>query len=266
MTMDFFGWLSATAVSFTVAGNTGVSPFLSLLLVGVLEKANPDLLNMGGSIEAILSSWPSLIVLVALTVLELVGKCIPVVDEIIDSAMAFILPIMSTLGSLSTFGLFHVSNNNSSSSEDDGSHRDLGVASGALIGFQIVVVLIGIVLAFSVHALKMTIRFLGTGWLTNCLTVLETLWIVTTITVAVFIRPIAIFIAVCICSGAVFSIKRNLIDKRRGHDVGVADNQASLADNAHQHHHTPDEDDDYVKIEDPCDMVVVGFDGVSRKK
>lgn len=265
MTMDFFGWLSATAVSFTVAGNTGVSPFLSLLLVGVLEKANPDLLNMGGSIEAMLSSWPSLMVLVVLTVLELVGKCIPVVDEIIDSAMAFILPVMSTLGSLSTFGLFHVANSNSSS-EEDGRHRDLGVASGALIGFQIVVVLTGIVLAFSVHALKMTIRLLGTGWLTNCLTVLETLWIVTTITVAVFIRPIAILIAVCICCGAIFSIKRNFIDKRHGHNAGVADNQASLADNAHHHHVPPDEDDDYVKIEDPCDMVVVGFDGVTTTK
>ena len=261
--MDFFEWLSATAVSFTVASNTGVSPFLSLLLVGVLEKANPDLLNMGGSIETILSSWPSLVVLVALTVLELVGKCIPVVDEIIDSAMAFILPVMSTLGSLSTFGLFHIAS--SSSSQEDGSHRDLGAASGALIGFQIVVVLIGIVLAFSFHALKMTIRLLGAGWLTNCITVLETLWIVTTITVAIFIRPIAILIAVGICCGAVFSIKRNFIDKRHGHAAGAADNQASLADNAH-HHQSPDEDDDYVKIEDPCNMVVIGFDGVATKK
>lgn len=247
--MGFFDWLGATAVSFTVAGNTGVAPFLSLFLVGVIEKANPDLLNMGGTIETLLSSLPSIILLVLLTILEFVSMCIPVVDEIVDSVMTIVLPIMSTLGSLSTFGLFTLANNSADDGAADEHNRELGgAASSAFIFFQIVVVLIGIILAFSIHALKMVLRLIGEGWLTNCLTILETTWIVTTITMAIFIRPMAIIIAAGMCCGALFSIKRNYWDKRRKQQQGQQqqdddNNQASLAANAH-------EDDDYVRVEE----------------
>jgi hypothetical protein len=242
--MGFFDWLSATAVAFTVSGNTGVAPFLTLLMVGLIAKVNPELLNMGGSVGTFLNSWPSLVALGSFTVLEFVGKCIPVVDEVVDSVMTFILPVMSSLGSLSTFGLFHMESTGGSESSSDQSNRELGVVSGALVFFQIFIVLFGIVLAFSIHGLKMLLRIIGVGWLTNCLTVLETMWIITSITMALFIRPIAIIIAAFICCGALFSIKRNLLDK---HDpVAAGDNQASLANNAH----APEEDDDYVKIEE----------------
>ena len=238
--MGFFESLSATAVAFTVSGNTGVAPFLTLLIVGLMSKIHPDLLNAG---DSLLNSWPSLAGLSIVTVLEFIGKCVPVVDEIIDSVMVFILPIMSTVGSLSTFGLFH-SENSGSSDSTDGSNRELGVVSGALVFFQIFVVLSGIVLAFSIHGLKMLLRIMGVGWLTNCLTILETMWVITSITVALFIRPIAIIVAAFICCGALFSIKRTFLDKH--HPAGTSDNQASLAGNAH----APDEDDDYVKIEE----------------
>ena len=238
--MGFFNSLSATAVAFTVSGNTGVAPFLTLFIVGLMSKIHPDLLNAG---DSLLSSWPSLVGLSTVTVLEFIGKCVPVVDEIVDSVMTFVLPVMSTVGSLSTFGLFHSANSGGSDSTDE-NNRELGVVSGALVFFQIFVVLFGIVLAFSVHGLKMLLRIIGVGWLTNILTILETMWVITSITVALFIRPIAIVIAALICCGALFSVKRTFLDKN--HPAATGDNQASLAGNAH----APEEDDDYVKIEE----------------
>lgn len=55
--MGFFDTLTATAVSFTVAGNTGVTPFLTLFLVGCVERANPNLLQMDETMETLLASY-----------------------------------------------------------------------------------------------------------------------------------------------------------------------------------------------------------------
>jgi hypothetical protein len=96
--MGFFDTLTATAVSFVVGGNTGISPFLTLFLVGMIERCNPNLLNMSGVTETLLSSYAGLIVLGAATILEFVGHCVPIVDQIIDTAMTFVVPIMSVLG------------------------------------------------------------------------------------------------------------------------------------------------------------------------
>ena len=60
-------YLSSSAVSLTVAGNTGISPFLTLLLLGIVERADPELLNMDGFIEKILSGWIGISVLAVLT-------------------------------------------------------------------------------------------------------------------------------------------------------------------------------------------------------
>jgi hypothetical protein len=246
--MGFFDWLSATAVSFTVAGNTGVAPFLSLFLVGLIERVNPDILNMGGPIETLISSWPSLVILLILTILEFVSMCVPVVDQIVDSVMAFVIPLMSTIGSLSTFGLFDSAQEAAEGSDE--SHRLLSAASGALLFFQIIIVLTGIVLALALHALKMLIRILGEGWLTNCLTVLETVWIVTTITMAIFFRPIAIFIAFCICCAGLYSFKRNYLDKR-------GEPQRSLGEQI--------VDGGYVKVEEPDTRVIALSVEATRK-
>jgi hypothetical protein len=261
--MGFFDMLSAAAVSFTVAGNTGVAPFLSLFLVGVIERFDPNALNMGGNIEALLSSWPSLVILAIMTVLEFTSMCVPVVDEIVDSVMVFLIPLMSTLGSMSTFGLFE------QTAETDAEHRDLSAASGALIFFQVCVVGIGIILALAIHALKMLVRLIGEGWLTNCLTVIETTWIVTTITMAIFVRQIAVLVAITMCCATIFSIKRNYFDRHNN------DDQAPLADQEHPQGGVAvanvaaiDEDDDYVKIEDPPEAAVVAieFGGKSMKR
>jgi hypothetical protein len=157
--MAFFDWLSTTALSIIFSGNTGVSPFMSLFLIGLLEKTNPDLLQMDGTIEWILSSWFTIVIWAMLMVLEFVGKCIPVVDEVIDSAMTFVVPIFSIMGSLATFGLFNAVNNGENL-EDEGRRR-LTIASAALTFLQIVLIGVGIVLALCMHGIKMLVRLVG---------------------------------------------------------------------------------------------------------
>ena len=157
--MAFFDWLSTTALSFVFSGNTGVSPFMSMFLIGLLEKTNPDLLQMDGTIEWMLSSWFTIIIWGVLMVLEFVGKCIPVVDEIIDSAMTFIVPIFSIMGSLATFGLFNAVNNGEDLEDED--RRRLTIASAALTFVQVLLVGVGIVLALCMHGIKMLVRLIG---------------------------------------------------------------------------------------------------------
>ena len=211
--MGFFEWLSATAVSLTVAGNTGVSPFLSIFLVGCLEKANPGLLQMDDTMATLVASWPSLILGALLTALEFVGNCVPVVDEIMDSALTVVIPIVSILGSLSTFGIY--SNNplenlvdESLANNDDQEYRRLGAGSAALTVVQVTIVAIGVGLALLVHLLKMLIRLVGQGWLTGCMTILERIWCIFSIVVAVFVKPLAIVFAAVLCVGAATVIKR----------------------------------------------------------
>ena len=55
-------YLTSSAVSLTISGNTGISPFLTLLLLGIIEKSDPTLLKMDGWIEPVLSSWFSIVV------------------------------------------------------------------------------------------------------------------------------------------------------------------------------------------------------------
>lgn len=130
---------------------------------------------MDGTIEALLSSWPSLIVLGIASVLEFVGNCVPVLDEIIDSVMTFVIPFMSVVGSLSTFGLFNQFTGDTSTG-DDGAQRMLEGGSGALVFFQIILVICGIGLALCLHLFKMFVRLLGEGCLTGLLTAMEVTW------------------------------------------------------------------------------------------
>ena len=87
-----------------VAGNTGIMPFLTLLIVGIVERSDPELLNMDKTVEKIVASDGGLAVLALATVAEFVALCIPVVDEFVDSAMTFVIPFLSVLGSIATFG------------------------------------------------------------------------------------------------------------------------------------------------------------------
>jgi len=100
-----YEYIASAAVSLTMAGNTGISPFLTLFLLGVLEMAQPELLNMGPTMEMLLASWWSIGILGSLTIAEMVGKCIPAVDEVIDSVEVFVIPAISILATLATTGM-----------------------------------------------------------------------------------------------------------------------------------------------------------------
>lgn len=216
--IDFF---TSTAISMVVGGNTGINPFLTLFLVGCIQKSDPTLLNMEGTMEIVLTSWPSLIVLGSGSILEFVSHCVPVLDEIIDSIMTVVVPIMSILGSLSTFGLF----NQFTTSASDQDNRELGDAGHrALVFFQVCMVLFSIGLALCLHLFKMLVRLLGQGWLTGLLTCMETTWTFFAIFLVIFIKSIAILIAVCLLCFAGYAIKRKFVDK------DVPDKKAEEAD------------------------------------
>ena len=72
----FFDYISSSALSLVVSGNTGISPFLTLFVLGLVEMGNPELLNMGETMEVALASWWSIGILGLLTAGETVGKCI----------------------------------------------------------------------------------------------------------------------------------------------------------------------------------------------
>lgn len=225
-----------TAFSLTLSGNSGISPFLTMFLIGMVGKIQPESLNLGETMDKIMTSWPSLVFWSVMTVLESVGKCVPVLDQIMDSAEAFIVPILSTLGSLSAFGSFNGSfdadsdgngdgdgnstnsqevNNGDYNADDYNRMRALSsasstspVANGAMIFLQIVLVIFGIILAISIHFFKMLIRLLGEGCLTQCITVLEATTVCISVLVSIFVRQFAIFVAACLLIAAGYNAKK----------------------------------------------------------
>lgn len=155
--------------------------------------------------------------------------CVPVLDEIVDGAMTFVLPIVSTIGSLSTMGLLdhaaaaaaaHAAAATTSSDyyngdgDDEDRARRLTMASNALWFFKFLVIFIGIGLAFGLHLFKMLVRLIGEGWLTNILTVVEASWVLTTVLLAIFVKQIAILIAVFIAMAASYILKKKFWNKQ----------------------------------------------------
>jgi len=53
--MGALDFLTTTALSATVSGNTGVAPFATLFIVGFLERTDPDLLSMDEWMEKVSS-------------------------------------------------------------------------------------------------------------------------------------------------------------------------------------------------------------------
>lgn len=214
--MGALDYLTSSAVSLAVSGNTGINPVLTLFIVGSIEKYDPDLLHMDGTVETLLSSWFSLIVLGFLSILEFVSMCIPVVDEMVDSIMTFVIPIMSVLGSMSTFGLLHAVGDLSDGEVDVDvqGNRHLSAASGALTALQVLLVIWGIGLALCLHLVKMFVRLIGEGCLTQCLAIVEATWSVSMLTFVIFIKEIAIVVSAIFMLSAAYVIKRRFVDKK----------------------------------------------------
>lgn len=193
--------LTSSAVSMVVAGNTGITPFLTLLIIALIERSDPEILNMQGRLEEYLASDVGVGLLATATALEFLSMCIPIVDEMVDAGMTFIIPIISAVASASTFGLFL-------QTEDSAGDERL-LQKAAWIGpLQVFLIVIGIVLSLSVHFCKMIVRLIGEGWLTGCLTVMETIWTTSTIFIVIYIQPVAIAVAILICIAAGYGAYR----------------------------------------------------------
>ena len=102
-----------------------------------------------------------------MSIIELISKCVPVLDEIVDAIMVWIVPFMSILGTQSTMGLVNL---DASGTERDGANvdyvdedgrRQLSVASGTLLFLQIILILFGICLALSMHLTTRFVRMIG---------------------------------------------------------------------------------------------------------
>lgn len=231
----FFDYLTSSAVSLTVAGNTGISPFLTLLLLGIVEISDPTLLNMGSSsMESVLASWYSIAVLGTLTILELVGKCIPLVDEMIDSVELFVVPPLSVLASLGTLGLLDLAaaaagGVPSEEGGGDGSERLLTVsgADGAgtdnfLTFLKVVLVVWGVGLSLCIHLFKMIVRVTGlvccAGLCQPCITMIEIMAVCVGVVVAIYIQQIAIVTCCLLLFCAIYVIRLKCRQRKERND------------------------------------------------
>mmetsp|Transcript_8391 Transcript_8391/g.12928 ORF Transcript_8391/g.12928 Transcript_8391/m.12928 type:complete len:299 (+) Transcript_8391:38-934(+) len=209
--MGLIDYITSSAVAFTMSGNTGISPFLTLFLMGVLEKTDETLLNMDNWTESLLSSWPGLILFGSLTCVEFVGKCIPAVDAIIDSIEVFVVPVMSVLSTMGSIGLLDVV-------ADAASGRRLGIDDTPLFIFKCCIVFFGAILALLVHFCKLILRLIGlatcAGFCQPCFTILETTSVLSCVMLAVFVKEIAIVTAIIFFALAGYAYYKKFIEKK----------------------------------------------------
>ena len=230
--MGALQYISASALSVTLGGNSGVAPFLTLFIVGIIERVDPNQLNMEEWVSKAVASWPSIAVLGALTIVEFIAKCVPCVDAVYESSMMFVAPILSVFGSVSAFGLFnavpeqqsrtlyaqynmtdaHFHNDNMEEFNDD--HRRLAEKSGGLVFLQVMLCFVGVIIAFLVHLFKLLMRVIGEGCCTCCITSVEYTWTVTSVIITILIVPIAIVTAIILIVAAGVGFKKKVLDKR----------------------------------------------------
>lgn len=229
--MGALQYISASALSVTLGGNSGVAPFLTLFIVGIIERVDPNQLNMEEWVSKAVASWPSIAVLGALTIVEFIAKCVPCVDAVYESSMVFVAPILSVFGSVSAFGLFnavpeeqtrtlyaqynmtdaHFHNDNIGEFND---HRRLAEKSGGLVFLQVMLCFVGVIVAILVHLFKLLMRVIGEGCCTCCITSVEYTWTVTSVIITILIVPIAIVTAIILIVAAGVGFKKKVLDKR----------------------------------------------------
>jgi hypothetical protein len=229
----FYDYISSAAVSLTMAGNTGISPFLTLLLLGVIEMAKPELLNMGETMELLLASWWSIAILALLAIGEMVGKCIPAVDEVVDSAEVFVVPAFSILATMATMGLLPVPEGTQSDAGQGQSIDVIGMFNGTdgyrnlkedfgqdlatndfgegfMTFTMICLVGIGIGLSLAVHFFKMLVRtsslVCSGGCCQPCITLIEYILVIVGVVSAVLAPAFAIVACVALLVAAGYII------------------------------------------------------------
>lgn len=249
--MEAIQYISASALSITLGGNAGVAPFLTLFLVGIIERIDPSLLNMEEWVSKAVASWPSVSILGALTIVEFVAKCVPCVDAVYESSMTFVAPILSVFGSMSAFGLFHVveeeesrmlyTEHNYNMTEDYFSdayimresdyHRKLTQKSDGLIILQVILCFVGVIIAILVHLFQLLMRVIGEGCCTCCITSIEYTWTITSVIVTILIVPIAIVTAIILIIAALVGFKKKVWDERMEEKRKAAMDVGSINEN-----------------------------------
>lgn len=249
--MEAIQYISASALSITLGGNAGVAPFLTLFLVGIIERIDPSLLNMEEWVSKAVASWPSVSILGALTIVEFVAKCVPCVDAVYESSMTFVAPILSVFGSMSAFGLFNVveeeesrmlyTEHNYNMTEDYFSdayimresdyHRKLTQKSDGLIILQVILCFVGVIIAILVHLFQLLMRVIGEGCCTCCITSIEYTWTITSVIVTILIVPIAIVTAIILIIAALVGFKKKVWDERMEEKRKAAMDVGSIDDN-----------------------------------
>ncbi|KAL3942443.1 MAG: hypothetical protein SGBAC_003366 [Bacillariaceae sp.] len=209
--------------------------------MGCIERYDPDLLNMGETMDKLLASMPALIVLGFLAFCEFLAMCIPVIDELVDGCMTLIVPFVSIVSTLGTWGLYlpdelteaadllngDIGSNSTRMLEETEFGEDLKQD----IGFaQIFALVTGVAVALAVHLLKMLVRLFGEGWLTNILAILEVIIVTFGILVVVFIQYVAILFAAGLLTSMVwyFSKGRREASKKKKEKEEAKNQQRGL--------------------------------------
>lgn len=238
---EIFDKLIAYCISTVLSGSSGVTSFYTLFLMGCIERYDPDLLSMGETMDKILASMPALIVLGFLAFAEFLAMCIPVIDELVDGCMTLVVPFISIISTLGTWGLYLPDevteaadtllggggNNSTRMLEEDAFGEDLKQN----VGFaQIFALITGVGVALAVHLIKMLVRLFGEGWLTNILAILEIIIVTFSIIVVVFIQYVAILFAACLLTSMVwyFSKGRREASKKKKEKEEAQQQQGQL--------------------------------------
>lgn len=235
-----YDYISSAAVSLTMAGNTGISPFLTLFLLGLVEMIKPELLNMGPTMETILASWWSIVILAGLAIAEMVAKCIPALDEIIDSAETFIVPLISVLSTMATLGLLPGAKT-AESQADAGMGEDIdmigrlyrdedyrylqedlveenGFSEGFMNFTMVSLVVLGAGLALAVHIFKMIVRVSSLvcsgGCCQPCITIVEYITVVIGVVLAIVLPAFAITACIILVGIALYVLRIKCIKKK----------------------------------------------------
>mmetsp|Transcript_24096 Transcript_24096/g.50843 ORF Transcript_24096/g.50843 Transcript_24096/m.50843 type:complete len:336 (+) Transcript_24096:146-1153(+) len=228
--MTVFEYISSSALSLTVSGNAGISPFLTLLLLGLVEMWKPNLLHMGETMERILASWWSILLLALLTAGEILAKCIPALDEIVDSVEVFVIPVLSILATLGTLGLLSSLPTGVEEDEDvsgrvataDDEDSDSGkiFGQGIITLTKVVLVIAGIVLSLLVHFFKMMVRVSSLvcsgGCCQPCITVLEVVMVVCGVSFAILSPIFAVIACIVLLVAAGYVIQKKCGDRKNG--------------------------------------------------
>ena len=229
MENSVFDSVSSAALSLTASGTTGISPFLTLFLLGLIEKTMPDLLPMGGPLETILANWWSLIVLGLLAALEIFSKCVPALDEIIDSFEVFLVPLLSVVATMATLGIVSPNNSLDGSADPDeittvgGVNEDIQFWTTLRIVATVGLVMTGMVLSLLMHFLKMIVRvsslMCAGGLCQPCITLLEVVVVSAWIISAIFSPVFAIVACLILFAGAAYVLRVKCCSRKTDTDV-----------------------------------------------